>query len=221
MNSKSQKILMWFLIGTSALVVTGLIIKRGGKNKAKSKLGRKLVDIANKEYSDWDSGNTKETSSSMYSRLKSYWDSIGWKESRWTPSSVAWSSAFISYIMRKAGAGNKFNYSASHSAYIREARKNREENNSNPIKAYRVNEKKPNVGDLVCYYRGTTSSDPFDRDSSYESHCDVVVFKDKEKLEVIGGNVGQSVTKKNVPLNAEGYVDKGRGTKWFAIIKTS
>ena len=88
---------MWFLIGTSALVVTGLIIKRGGKNKAKSKLGRKLVDIANKEYSDWDSGNTKETSSSMYSRLKSYWDSIGWKESRWTPSSVAWSSAFISY----------------------------------------------------------------------------------------------------------------------------
>lgn len=213
---------MWVLIGTSVLVVTGLIIKKVGKNKAKSKLGRKLVEMANKEWEYWENGKKKETSSLMYTRLKSYWESIGWKESRWTPTGKAWSAAFISYIMKKAGAGDKFKYDASHSKYIRAARKNREENNSNPIKAYKLNEKKPNVGDLVCYYRGTTSSDPFDRDSSYQSHCDVVVQKNADSIDVIGGNVSHTVGKKNVSLNADGTVKFGSaGKNWFAVIKTS
>jgi len=222
MNEKNQKILMWALIGSAILVVSGAIIIRSRKKtKGKSKFQKKLVEITNREWRLWNKGKEEEDSPSMYERLKEYWRNIGWGENRWSPKGVAWSSAFISYVMKKAGAGNKFNYSSSHSRYIREARKNREQNNSNPFKAFRLNEKKAEVGDLVCYYRGTTSSDPFDRDSSYQSHCDVVVSTSKDNIEVIGGNVDNSVRKKIVPLDSKGYVKKdGAGKKWFAVIKT-
>ena len=223
MKQKTQKILTWVLVGTTILVIGGFAIRQflGSRKRAKSKFKRNIIDIANKEWEAWNKGKTKEKSSSMYSRLKQYWDSVGWDESRWTPSGVAWSSAFISYVMKKGGAGKDFKYSASHSSYIRKARKNREEKNKNPFKAYRIDEKKPELGDLVCYYRGTTSSDPFNRDSSYQSHCDIVVAKNKANIEVIGGNVSDTVGKKVVPLNDKGYVVKNSvGKKWFAIVKT-
>jgi hypothetical protein len=220
MKEKTQKILTWVIIGTTILGVGAIIVKQVFFNKKpKSKFKKKAIDLANKDWKDWNEGKTKEKSSSMYNTLKQYWDNIGWDESRWTPSGVAWSSAWISYIMRKAGAGDDFKYSASHSSYIRQARKNREQNSSNPFKAYRLNEKKPELGDLVCYYRGTTSNDPFDRNSSYQSHCDIVVAKEDNKIEVIGGNVGDSVSKKVVELDDDGFVKK-KGKKWFAIIKT-
>jgi len=74
---------------------------------------------------------------------------------------------------------------------------------------------------LVCYYRFTTSSDPFDRDSSYQSHCDIVVKKSSDSIEVIGGNVNHTVGKKVVSLDSNGKVKEGSaGKKWFAIIKT-
>lgn len=222
MKEKTQKILAWVIVGTTILVIGGFVLRTALKRKrAKSKFRRKIIDIANKEWEDWDKGKKSETNKSMYSRLKEYWDGVGWKEKDWTPSSVAWSSAFISYVMKKGGAGKDFKYSASHSSYIRQARKNREQKNKNPFKAYRLNEKKAELGDLVCYYRGTTAKDPFDRDSSYQSHCDIVVAKNPSNIEVIGGNVNDSVTKKIVPLDKKGYVQKGgAGKKWFAVIKT-
>lgn len=222
MKQKTQKILTWVIVGATILVIGGFVVSQVfSRKRAKSKFKRKIIDIANKEWEDWNKGKTSEKSSSMYGRLKQYWDSIGWDESRWTPSGVAWSSAFISYVMRKGGAGKDFKYSASHSSYIRQARKNREQKNNNPFKAYRIDETKAELGDLVCYYRGTTSSDPFDRNSSYQSHCDIVVAKNKSNIEVIGGNVSDSVKKKVVPLDKNGYVVKNSvGKKWFAIIKT-
>ncbi len=152
----------------------------------------------------------------MYNRLDKYWKSIGWDKSRWTPSGVAWSSAFISYIMKNANAKSDFKYSSSHSSYIRDAVKNRKNNNKNPFKAYKLNEKKEEVGDLICYARQDGVS--YDSTSAYKSHCDIVVDIDKEGAKVIGGNIGNSVSKKNVPLTKDGYVQNGG--KRFTIIKT-
>tara|TARA_R110002124_G_scaffold286862_1_gene468961 strand:- start:58 stop:705 length:648 start_codon:yes stop_codon:yes gene_type:complete len=213
---KSYK-LYYAIVGVAAILgIVFIADKIKNKSKSKGKGFRKnLAKIAEKEYADWNFGNTKETSISMYQRLADYWKSVGWGTSSWTPSSVPWSAAFISFVLKKSGAGNDFKSSSSHSKYIRDAVINRKSNNSNPFKAYKINEKKVEVGDLVCYAR--QSGVGYDTTSSYKSHCDIVVSADNNEAQVIGGNVGHSVTKTKVNLK-NGYVND---SKWFTIIKTT
>jgi hypothetical protein len=61
-----------------------------------------------------------------------------------------WSAAFISWVMRQAGAGSAFRYAAAHSVYVAAAKQNRLSNNGNPFQAYRIAEVSPAPGDLVC-----------------------------------------------------------------------
>jgi len=214
--TKTNKIIIYSLIGASVVGLSTFLLLRARKKRGKTKFRRKAVSLAKKEWEDWNKGKTKEKSGSMYQRLKTYWQNIGWDESRWTPSGVAWSSAFISYIMKKANAKDDFKYSASHSVYIRDAVKNRKNNNKNPFKAYRLNEKKAEIGDLVCYARQGGVS--YDTTSAYQSHCDIIVDINKDSVDVIGGNISDSVTKKSVPLTKDGYIKEGG--KRFTIIKT-
>jgi len=214
---KTTEILLWsalgaVLIGTSIFVVFKIRKKKFGK----SRFRRKAVAIAIKEWKDWNEGKIKEKESIIYSKLRKYWNSVGWGVSEWTPSSVAWSAAFISYVMKSASAKGEFNYNSLHSSYIIEAVKNRKSKSKNPFKAYKLNEKKAEIGDLVCYARqdGVT----YDTTSDYKSHCDIIVGIDNDSAIVIGGNVGDSVTKKNVPLTKSGYVSDGG--KRFTLIKT-
>ena len=51
-----------------------------------------------------------------------------------------WSAAFISWVMKTAGAGNAFRYSSAHATYTKWAKDNRLANNANPFKAYRITE---------------------------------------------------------------------------------
>ena len=217
MNKENTKILNWVLIGTAIIGVgTFAYFQLAQRKRGKSKFRRKAVDIANKEWVAWNKGKTKETDRSVYNRLKKYWDAVGWKESRWSPSGVAWSSAFVSWVMREAKAGGDFNYSSSHSKYIRHAVKNRKLNTNNPFKAYKLDEKKAEVGDLVCYAR--QSGVGYDTTNSYDSHCDIIVSIDGSDAQVIGGNVSNSVTMKKVPLTPDGKIKSGG--KRFTIIKT-
>jgi hypothetical protein len=221
-KKKTTDIIIWSTVSLAVLAVGFLAYKKFfKKKKPKSKFKQKLIDVTNAEWKDWDKGQKNERSSSMYQRLKEYWNNINWGEDKWSPSGTAWSAAFISYVMKKAGAGDDFKYSSSHSKYIRDAVKNRKENNSNPFKAYKLSEKQavPEVGDLVCYSR-ESKTDLYDRTSSYKSHCDIVVSKTADTIDVIGGNVNHTVGKKTVPLNLDGTVKKGSvGKKWFTVIK--
>ena len=213
MESKQTKILVYSAIAVSTLLVGTAIFLFIKKNSFR----KRLIKEAMSEWKYWKFGKTKESSSEIYPKLKSYWDSIGWSESDWHPNGTAWSAAFISYVMRKANAGYDFKYSSSHSKYIRDAVKNRKQKNSNPFKAYKTNEKKVEVGDLVCYSR--QSGVNYDTESSYESHCDIVIKANKNEAEVIGGNVGNTVGKKTVKLK-NGYINDS-SNDWFTIIKTS
>jgi len=216
--SKTNNI-YYAVVGLAAFLTTVFVIhklKNKGNSKAK-KFRKNLVSIAEKEHADWNFGKKKETSNSMFDRLSSYWKSVGWGTNRWTPSSVPWSAAFISFVMQKAGAGSKFKSSSSHSKYIVDAVKNRKNNTDNPFKAYKLNEKKVEVGDLVCYSR--QSGVDYDTTSSYKSHCDIVVSANNDNAEVIGGNVGQSVTKRKVNLK-NGYLND-KNASWFTVIKTT
>jgi|7_EtaG_2_1085326.scaffolds.fasta_scaffold32420_2 hypothetical protein len=199
-----------YIIGASVLT-SALLIVLYLKKKGNTHFKRKAVRLAKKEYKSW--GGEKETE--RIQDLQKYWRNIGWSDASWTSDGTAWSSAFISYIMKEAGAKDNFKYSSSHSTYIRDAIKNRKENNRNPFKAYLLNERKAKVGDLVC--RARQSNVGYDTTSSYKSHCDIITKIKGNTAYAIGGNVSNSVSITEIPL-VKGFIQQGN--QRFTIIKT-
>ncbi len=140
----------------------------------------------------------------------------------------AWSAAFISYVMRIAGAGLKFPYAPSHATYINVAAKMARGTAegwdviARPIEAYA-----PQPGDLICYGRRGAQNLQF-RDlpsGSYASHCDLVTGTTPRGLAVIGGNVDDSVTMKHIPIDADGRIGGPTGVPydtrypWVAVLQ--
>jgi hypothetical protein len=184
-------------------------------------------------------------------RLPGFWQRIGeywWlgqdatrRESAWTgmhdetgqeidiqrADYYAWSAAFISYVMRTAGAGARFPYAPSHSVYINIAKDMKLGRASGwVVIAEPVDQYAPTPGDLICFWRGK-------RRMTYErllarrfpAHCDIVVQRNKEQISVIGGNVDAAVTMKHVPVTADGrlseagdHVLDGR-YPWFVVLR--
>ena len=71
---------------------------------------------------------------------------------------------------------------------------------------------------MVCYARQNSIS--YDTTGSYKSHCDIVVSTKGNQIEVIGGNVNQSVTKKILRTDSKGrLIDDNY--KWFTVIKNN
>lgn len=135
----------------------------------------------------------------------------------------AWSAAFISFLMDRAGLGaEQFRYTATHSDYIKAAF------DSPESYAYRACDPaiiKPRVGDLLCYSRGNR---PLKRFSDWTSaaqspgfvtasHCEVVVNVDApaRKIDTIGGNVLQSVARRRLRLNEAGVLSRNHSPESF------
>lgn len=188
----------------------------------------KLINTALYEWQGW--GETtldgrivkkggKEEQKGFTDRVAKYWkEGVGLNYTGQNKD-VAWSSAFISFLMKIAGYGKDFVYSASHSDYITAFIKNRKDGNTKAtFVGYKINEKNYEVGDLICYSRqdGVT----YDTVGNYASHCDLIVAKRPNEIEVIGGNVSDSVTKKILPLDTSGNLGD-RSHKWFAHIKNN
>jgi hypothetical protein len=135
----------------------------------------------------------------------------------------AWSAAFISYVMRIAGAGGRFPYSMNHSDYINAARQG-----GYAIQAMRPTEYAPQLGDLICVGRGASAPLTFDNlptDISFPAHCDIVVAVQPGQLSVIGGNVDDAVTMKHIPTTPDGKLADPSGTildtryPWFVVLR--
>jgi hypothetical protein len=76
------------------------------------------------------------------------------KSTRAATTYYAWSAAFISYVMRTAGAGARFPYSPSHYVYINIAKEMKLSRTSGwVVVAEPVDEYAPMPGDLICYSR--------------------------------------------------------------------
>jgi hypothetical protein len=215
----NEKLKVWGILGGVSLLTISLIYLFSKPKKRKSKFKSKLISIANEEYDAWNTnGKIKEGNKDTIQRLRDYWEEgTGTKANDDYYVNTAWSSAFISYLMKKAGAGDDFKYSPSHSEYIRQAIKNRKQNNSIKIKGYKPNEVDVKAGDLVCYPRQGGVN--YETTSSYMSHCDLVVSTNEKQAVTIGGNVSDSVTKTIVPLK-NGKIDMSKENKgYFVVIK--
>lgn len=123
----------------------------------------------------------------------------------------AWSAAFISYVMRIAGAADRFPYSPAHHDYIdiaREVSLARDAGTTPPywaISAERIDTYAPLLGDLICASRTRRPVQYEDLPAGvFAAHCDIVVAAVPGTLSVIGGNVDDAVTMKHVPVTADG-----------------
>jgi hypothetical protein len=214
-------------LGIGVLISAGLIILF--KNVRLSAFKKNLISNANKEWKLWGkplilSGKVQEEGefecSNIYrERVGEYWRK-GVNSNQDGCSNSPWSSAFISFLMRKSGAGNEFPYSSAHNNYIRPFIQNRKSGIKSNFKAYKLQEKKPELGDLVCYSR--ESGVDYDTTRNYKSHCDIVVDVNKIKgnIEVIGGNVNDGVTKRILTVDSKGYLND-YNNDWFTIIKNN
>lgn len=120
---------------------------------------------------------------------------------------VPWSAAFISWSMRQAGAENRFRYSTQHSVYISQAIRDHLNSRTNAgYWGWRLNEQSPSIGDLVCWARQDGVDFDNQNDGNYKGHCDIVVQKSDGLVFVIGGNVGDSVTKRPLRLTQGGLL---------------
>ena len=205
MNKKNLTIIAAAL--AALILLRSLTRKKGFKNK--------LAELAKAEYKKWGSGTIKEGNPQTMQTLRDYWQQ-GTKtfQSDNYYINTAWSAAFISYMIKKAGAGDKFKYSRLHSDYINAAKQNRK-NNVKSFQAFRKNEMPVTVGDLICYPR--TEGVTYDTNGGYFAHCDIVTEITPGKAIAIGGNVSNTVGKSTYTLDTNNKVTTG---KVHAIIKT-
>ena len=139
-------------------------------------------------------------------------------------SHYAWSAAFISYIMRIAGAGARFPYSPNHSTYINAAA-----SGATPIlRAQSVAAYVPQLGDLLCAGRGSGGRIRYEMLPTaygFPAHCAIVVGREPSQIEVIGGNVDDAVTLTHVPVASDGRLVDGAGQlidqryPWLTILE--
>ncbi len=117
----------------------------------------------------------------------------------------AWSAAFISYVMRIAGAGTRFPYAPNHATYIDAAASGVAPGLHAQDPARYV----PALGDLLCAGRGSSRVIRFHnlptRDL-FPAHCGLVVSRQPNRLSIIGGNVDDAVTLTHVPIAASGLL---------------
>ena len=128
--------------------------------------------------------------------------------------SFAWSAAFISYVMRIAGAGRHFPYAASHSVYIDAARAASLGRRPDlALRAEPADRAAPQPGDLICFARGWAEDLRFEDlpAGRFASHCALVVTLAPGTLSVIGGNVDDAVALTHVPLTPDGMLAEPDG----------
>jgi hypothetical protein len=134
----------------------------------------------------------------------------------------AWSAAFISYVMRMAGAGAAFPYAPDHAFYINYAARAAAGRVVDPLLiAEDPARYAPRLGDLLCFGRGQGRDLSFaDLPTAYSfpGHCSIVVAGGDGVISEIGGNVDDAVTLTHVKVNAAGVTDDP-SHHWLAVLR--
>jgi hypothetical protein len=150
----------------------------------------------------------KEGEDGFYQKIGNYWiEGTNTHGIDGRDHDQAWSATFISWVMRRAGALDRFRYSTLHATYISQAiRDFLQKREQAGYWAVRLSEQKPSVGDLVCWARQSGVDYDHQLGGNYAGHSDLVVAVEGGRVMVIGGNVGDSVTQRPLALDPEGFI---------------
>jgi hypothetical protein len=159
------------------------------------------------------------------SRVNLYWRAVNKPALDGMDCRQPWSAAFISWVMQSAGVPtSQFSPTSAHRVYLSRMI----EDAHYPGRYFvprRIQDYSPRPGDLVCASRGRTPVRPVDGYTSpwmlqgAETHCDLVVAKSGRTLEVIGGNVRNSVSKSVLELDDRGRMKPVPKRAWFLIME--
>jgi hypothetical protein len=177
-----------------------------------------------------------ERAPGLWERVGEYW----WlglagqgREARWTGKQdesgrvfpamdderYAWSAAFISYVMRIAGAGERFPYAPNHASYVNAAASGR----SSILLAHAPQSYPPKLGDILCFGREWASHMRFSdlpTGGFWPGHCAIVVARQDNALSVVGGNDEDAVMMDHVTIAPDGrLVSVYHPTEWSIVIE--
>ncbi|MBD1995218.1 DUF2272 domain-containing protein [Leptolyngbya sp. FACHB-541] len=176
-----------------------------------------LISAAVTEWLRFKLGSGLETKDPYYKYIGEYWRALDLPHDG-RDTEIYWSAAFISFVARKAGYEN-FKFSIAHHSYIRDSIEKRISGDTNSsFWGFRLNEHKPQLGDLVCLWRGTPVIFD-DLPSEFSSHCDIIVDVRDTEVRALGGNVGDSVSMNTFQLDLDGFL-KPTG-RVFAILRNN
>jgi hypothetical protein len=179
-----------------------------------------LIARAVKEWHRFERGLGKETVDPFFRFVGEMWRAIG-LDLDGKDTDQFWSAACISFIVRHSGPKyGKFKFAAAHARYIHDSIKRRFADDATaPFWGFRLHERKPQLGDIVCKWR----ENPVDFDDArhrddFKSHCDIVVQIDttQNTLLAIGGNVSNSVSVTTYKLSANDFLAPSDGV--FALM---
>ena len=152
-------------------------------------------------------------------RIQAYWASVGHPE-RSGLDDVPWSAAFISWDVQSAGVPREqFCPSQTHTIYV-ERLVERARHEGAALIPRRPNERRPQVGDLICASRNGSGA-TLDNLNRGAGHCDLVVVVRPGTVEAIGGNVDDTVSRSIFPLDANGFLSPIAGRPVFTVIENT
>ncbi len=173
-------------------------------------------------------GRYTEDDRKVYDRMVGYWEAVGetgftpyadcegsWQrvKERKCPWHLPWSAAFISWLMLQSGVA-EFQPDASHSIYLQPILLATRNGRPGYLVARSLAERAPQPGDLICGTRGLGDRAPTDWrqliGQTVPMHCDLVVANSGDRVEGIGGNVFNAVSKTVRPAR-DGYLAPGGG----------
>jgi hypothetical protein len=186
------------------------------------------------EFARFNNGTGKETKDPFAGFVGEYWKGglkinnidgrTTFHDDKGNPFRPAWSAAFISFIMRKSGAGDAFFYNEGHIHYVVKAIRDAKAGTPAKFLGRDPRTQVPKVGDLINAGRGAAKGVTFatvlskygnkevPNGNFLPSHSDIVIAVDanRKRLTTMGGNVDDTVGKKTWDLKADGTLVKGK-----------
>ena len=152
-------------------------------------------------------------------RIAEYWRSVN-EDWSGIDCDKPWSAAFISWLMLEAGVPpDLFVPSGLHSDYLRAIAASE----SQPAARFALRDAgtfAPRPGDLVCATRAGASIPAFDQiPDGTPMHCDLVTFNAGGRLESIGGNVRNSVSKTVRQVGLDGLLPGSGDRPWALVVE--
>lgn len=152
-------------------------------------------------------------------RIAGYWRSVAEDWSGYD-CNKPWSAAFISWLMLRAGVPEEeFLPSGLHADYLRAIA----DRGGDPASRFALRDAgafTPRPGDLICATRAGASLADFDRiPDGTPMHCDLVVFNEDGRLESIGGNVRNSVSKTVRRVGPDGRLPMTGDRPWVLVVE--